>query len=691
MESLAQRALTDPDGVASRLAEARDVTIGDIFVALPLLGSEPIGASDVDARSQTALHNLNYETWAQLAASTVGALWSAPATGRITVTRILCAAAHRNLAEATIPGARSTASATEDISNVGRRLWIERLDATLLTLAAWAVRERGASRLADLLVPSPNLGRVPQDISTELVRLGNLALNEYIGVADATVPADLLDQLLEAIGPRSDIIVARRIRLGVRPTLDELGRGLGLTRERVRQLESKALASAEEAVRSPRFEPLRWRVSDLRDVLGVAVRESSTLVANALAWATRDLKEPSSCGASELMLWLAGPFEREGAWLVKSDHSLADLTHAFEAQVMNPMAVTHEEVADILEGLGMSSDMTGDFMLRRPGWRLIDDSTYVRWRGSVGDKAETVLRLVGHPLSIAEINDHIAEGHVATSLRNALAFDQRFVRLDKASNFGLREWGLEEYSGIAQEIVERIERAGGRVDLEDLVIELVEQFGVSANSVRMYAGSPAFLLQDCQVVIRPENDPYTADDRVERVRGLYALPDGRVIVHDIVDKDVVRGSGRPFPEAAAAVMGLRPGHRMEFAFRGEARIVVGWPATSVMGPTLGSVRQVAEELGLRAGEAFRLTFDPRSLSCTAAVVNDSSIEQLTGVPVRIGYEIDDLAKALRVEPIVLRSKLQARGDDAVLELLQPTTTSIDLGDAISTFGDLLSG
>ena len=690
MKSLAERALTDPDGVALLMEEAYEVTIGDIFVALRQLIAEPIEDGEVDARSRTTLHRLKCETWGQLASHTVGELWSVPQAGRFTVTRILTAAARRNVDAATTPNSGFNQRPANETALADHRPGLERLDRALLALATWAIRERGASRLADLVVLSGDLGRVPLEISTEFARLSDFALSELVGDAGTNLPTDLLAQLLEAIGPRSDVVVARQIRLGARPTLEELGRTIGVTRERVRQLESKALTAAETAVRSPLFGPLRWRASDLREVLGVAVTESSDFLADALAWAVRDLDEPSSCSANEVMLWLAGPFKRDGEWLVRSDHSLRGLTRAFESAMADVLVAAADEAADALEELGLATEMTSDFMRTRPTWRRIDDETYVRWMGSVGDKANTILRLVGRPLSIGEINGHIGEGHAPTSLRNALASDERFVRLDKASNFGLREWGLEEYSGIAQEIVERIERAGGRVDLEDMVIELVEQFGVSASSVRMYAGSPAFLLEGGQVVLRPQDRPYVAENRIERVRGLYVLPQGHVIVHDVVDKDVLRGSGRQFPEAAADALGLRPGGRADFDFAGEVRIVVSWPATSVMGPNLGSVRHVVEKLGLRAGDPFRMTFDPESLSCSASAVDDSSIEQLTGVRVRSGHEMADLALALRVEPTVLRSKLQARGDDAVLELLPPTSTSTDLGEAISTFGELLT-
>lgn len=688
---LVNQALTDPEGVALLMEEAYQLTIGDVLVTLRALGNEPIGLSELDARSRNALRWMNCETWAELATHTVGDIWSVPLAGRLTVTRILTAAARRNADEATalrVPYPTSVNRLDRD-PTAPARPGVARLERVLRELAAWAVRERGASRLADLIALSPDLGRIPTEISSDFARLSDFPLDDFISEAGSDLPEDLLADLLATIGERVEMLIARKVRLGDRPTLEDLGRELGVTRERVRQLESKALAKAREAVLSDEFGPLRWRASDLREVLGVAVLEGSELHTDAVSWALRGLAAPTGYDPGELMLWIAGPYERKSGWLVRADTSLAEIRRRFADRVAGRLILDEQEGRVILEQFGVSGQMSTDFILHAPGWRVIAEGTLVRWSGSLSDKAETVFRLVGRPCSIDELNAHISEGHASSSLRNALASDSRFVRLDKASNFGLAEWGLEEYSGIAQEIIERIDRSGGNVDLEDVVSDLVDQFGVSANSVRMYASSPAFVMDKGRVMLRPADDPYEPDDRIHRVRGLYTAPDGRVIMHNIVDKDVLRGSGRQMPESAAAVMGIRPGGRVEYDFAGEARIVVSWPATSVMGPSLGSVRCVANKLGLEIGEAFRLVFDPSTVTCTASPVDTGSLEGLTGLLIEPGMELAALARALRVDVQSVRSRLRARGDNAVLDLLPAVGTSADLGEAISRFGVLL--
>ena len=321
-------------------------------------------------------------------------------------------------------------------------------------------------------------------------------------------------------------------------------------------------------------------------------------------------------------------------------------------------------------------------------FRQLDGDLWVRWDGSISDKAERVLRLTCTPLSVEELNVHIGEGHSTGTLRNALNIDPRFVRLDKAGRFGLASWGLEEYSGIAQEIIERIERGGGSADVEEIVDEFVAGFGVSEASVRWYASSPAFVVEGGQVRLRTKDEPYEPDLRVARVRGLYAPPGG-VIVHFTTDKDILRGSGRGLWEPAAALLGVLPGGRREFACDTGGRVVVSWPATSTMGPSIGSIRSLAFALGLQEGEPLRVVFDSATSRCRAERVTPTSLEGLTGLQLGTGAETAGLANAIRVEEIELRSALQARGDLAVLELLPPADVSEDLTSAISEFGDLL--
>jgi hypothetical protein len=58
------------------------------------------------------------------------------------------------------------------------------------------------------------------------------------------------------------------------------------------------------------------------------------------------------------------------------------------------------------------------------------------------------------------------------------------------AQWALRKWEREEYTGISDEIAQRITEAGGLARLADVVDDLTSQFGVAAASVRVYAEAP---------------------------------------------------------------------------------------------------------------------------------------------------------------------------------------------------------
>jgi hypothetical protein len=82
-----------------------------------------------------------------------------------------------------------------------------------------------------------------------------------------------------------------------------------------------------------------------------------------------------------------------------------------------------------------------------------------------------------------EIASRCDDGTTARNLANQMARDDRFVRADKNSRYALTESGTEEYSGIAEEIVERIERGSGAASRSSIIEEFTAQFGVSERSI----------------------------------------------------------------------------------------------------------------------------------------------------------------------------------------------------------------
>ena len=104
-------------------------------------------------------------------------------------------------------------------------------------------------------------GREPISLSTPLGEDGDSEFGDLIEDTEAVVPADAvgftmlqqeLDRVLESLHPREAGVIKSRFGLGdgVQMTLDQIGEKFGVTRERIRQIESKTMSKLRHPSRS---------------------------------------------------------------------------------------------------------------------------------------------------------------------------------------------------------------------------------------------------------------------------------------------------------------------------------------------------------------------------------------------------------------------------------------------------------
>jgi RNA polymerase primary sigma factor len=107
-------------------------------------------------------------------------------------------------------------------------------------------------------------GREPVSLETAVGDDGDNSLGDFIEDSDAPVPVDVvafglmqdqLHEMLASLTEREADVVKLRFGLadGQPHTLDEIGRELGLTRERIRQIESKTLSKLRHPSRSQKL------------------------------------------------------------------------------------------------------------------------------------------------------------------------------------------------------------------------------------------------------------------------------------------------------------------------------------------------------------------------------------------------------------------------------------------------------
>ena len=159
-------------------------------------------------------------------------------------------------------------------------------------VARWAVAERDASTFGDLLTLAPGIAELPPEVARSWDRTGQLGLQALTGTAPAgrDLP-ELAGRLLaEVADDRRRLILTCRTFAPQRRTYDSLAAEFGVSRERVRQLETSALQQLAQAAVEDLYAPLRWRAASAARAGAVAAAE----VPGAPPWMGR------------LLSWLAG-------------------------------------------------------------------------------------------------------------------------------------------------------------------------------------------------------------------------------------------------------------------------------------------------------------------------------------------------------------------------------------------------
>ena len=478
------------------------------------------------------------------------------------------------------------------------------------------------------------------------------------------------------------LLVDRMFANRERATLGEVGVALGVTRERVRQIEKTVRERFENVVnRGLELTPVALLAIRVRNELGPLTRQAvldAAIDRAILDSGGRDAPESTVSVRRGVLRELVGDYREERGLLVSVRlldelHGLREIAAESERGALLPGSLlTGSGLLEAVRLPDAEQALMALMRLRRVGDHL------VRWDVGLADKAVAVLSAAGHPMTQFELHEAVGFDANPRSLLNAVADDARLMRRGK-DRFGLREWGGEEYSGIRTEIEQAIERAGGSIPLDKLVESFVEQFGVTANSVRSYAA-------DRQFIRRPDNtlemrgpddpDPSYRYERPEDTAGT-TLIGGVWHARIRIDFDTLRGSGRPIRNGIALVAGLEPDLILGFHCDGHP-VTIYWNRKQ---PNFGSLRSVAAHHGCAEGDLLFIPLsgpDERS----ALVVRRGELTSCVGLralALSLGQKPDDhdplpsIAVGLGLPPgadaLDVADRLGTRGETDLLELL----------------------
>ena len=136
------------------------------------------------------------------------------------------------------------------------------------------------------------------------------------------------------------------------------------------------------------------------------------------------------------------------------------------------------------------------------------------WSRNVVDKSVALLAVRREPADADTLVDLVGEGHNVSGVRARFFEDERLMRVNR-TDWALRAWELEEYTGITDEIAQRIEEADGQANLDAVVNEVVRQFNVKEFSVLAYTTAPMFLVENGLIRLRGDDEPFEVNGSLE--------------------------------------------------------------------------------------------------------------------------------------------------------------------------------
>ena len=444
-----------------------------------------------------------------------------------------------------------------------------------------------------------------EDLPTDVARAAKRIRDcTFAPTSESPTAHDAVEQVLAALDERQRTTLQRRLWSDAPDTLDTIAGPWGVTRERVRQIESAAKKKFSQALQGDAGWLAEWFAHRIRQLLGPYIPEG--LAGAKLSSLGVDLSSEDA----RVLLHIAGPFRTDNSWM--ENLALGGSQRAFDAvsaAIDSRSSVRSEDLIEALCDVGVPTEAAREYLSHNAKLHRWPDGTWAKWGGSAVEKAYAALRYAGDPARVVEINNLIGEGHTAGTVQNGMTADIRFMRTGK-SKWGLSEWGLEEYTTIFEKMIERIERSGGRVGIEALVRDIVDAFpDVSENSIRMYLAAPAFFVESGTVRRRTSDDGFTVKEQIRDARGVFRTSDDELRLLVPVTVNGLRGSGQAISPAVAAGLGVMPDQERAFSLRDGGTLTVHWRLQANNGPDIGSIKAILESLDAKVGDSLVLVFD----------------------------------------------------------------------------------
>lgn len=391
-------------------------------------------------------------------------------------------------------------------------------------------------------------------------------------------------------------------------TLEELGSELGLTRERVRQIEKSAINKFDGATRKKLERIAVLYVAKLGHVFQIEILDQA-IMSNASINGS-----PTGIEAKRQALMRAGSLQtRHSKWAISPlaapviDKWPSRIRKLSSRTGLIPSGLINTELAKFFsrsENLVLYLEEVLGLSRLRGEWLLSD---------SVRNRTLAGLYLVGRPATKEEIAR--SAGVEASRVSSYLSAFPHVRRAGKGL-WAFEEWIEDEYNGIVGEIVQRIQESGGSTTVRRLVKDLPRQFGVSESSVRTYLATPRFVVENGDVREATHDEiEHSYYGLVENHPDAIRLEDGAWAAKVKLEARFFDGYSAGIPQAIAYAQGIRPGDSLEVPVEGfPHRVSLIWRLQSTNGRVdLGRIQALLSDLGVSAGDSLVVSPSRESL------------------------------------------------------------------------------
>ncbi len=320
-------------------------------------------------------------------------------------------------------------------------------------------------------------------------------------------PAAVISEYLSRLSAREKEILVGRwgLESGQTQTLEEIGKKLNLTRERVRQIEKEGLKKLSDSALPPSFAAGADLIFQIIEEHGNAVREDLILE---IVLSGRD-----SAVDEQGIIFILNLLPRFVEFKETSEYYKAWTTAAFDRPLFDKIAAAAEEILkkagrpltkqELLEALQVSLDPEEFLALPAEAVasyltisKKIDRNPFGEWGlvfwpqirpKDVGDKAFLVLshgKQPEHYVKITElINKNKFDDRIAQkeTVHNELIKDNRFVLVGRGI-YALSSWGYKP--GVVADIIEEIlKKTQKPLSRSEIISQVLEQRLVKKNTI----------------------------------------------------------------------------------------------------------------------------------------------------------------------------------------------------------------